>query len=255
MCFTVRMGKPEARARAAVASVVAELEAAGVLAACRELFKTVWSINIARHEPDELGDTAMSLGLQTHQNFITRAERRFLHDERESEDCHWHIEGLTLTRSGNTFVLGLNGARVSVMKAPYEHGRQLQTNQLVRWDGQSHLRAEMAARNSAALGDYRSSPPSDEPLFEDPHARYGNVRDFLLVFAAEQRATLTAAWMGVPVLGDEPLLAVQNLWWDHEATSTAPAASVPATHTTFDERDVPPLTVTLRADDALEGQL
>ena len=254
LCFTGGMGETDFRARKALADIANELERAGVLTACRELFTTVWSTNVARHEPEELGDTAMSLGLQTHQNFITRAERRFLHDEREPEEYHWLVDALTLTRSGNSFVMSLNGARISVMKVPYEQGRQLRPDQLGKWDGHGQLRSEMARRNSIALGNYRSGLPGDVPLFEDAKAEYGVVRDFVLILAGEPMSTLTATWLGVPVLGDDPLIAVQRLWWDNEDAVPATTSLAPADGASFDDRDVPPLTVTLKPREIRENE-
>lgn len=249
------MNEPELRAREGVVAMAQGLKRSGVLSACRDLFATVWSINVARHEPEELGDTAMSLGLQTHQNFITRAERRFQHDEREPEESHWHCDGLSIARSGNAFVMRFDGGRISVMKTPYEHGRQLRPEHLAKWDGQSHLRAEMASRNSTALGNHRSDRPGDVPLFAEPAAECGVVRDFLLIFAGEPRSTLTAAWLGVPVLGEDPLIAVERLWWDEEsALAPVETMSVSAGGVSFEEREVPPLNVTLKPGGAQEMQ-
>ncbi|WGY01805.1 hypothetical protein QI633_25130 [Nocardioides sp. QY071] len=241
------MGRAEVRARETVALLCEDLESVGLVKACRDLFKTVWTINIARHEPDELGDTAMSLGLQTHQNFITRAERRHAHDEREAEESHWNIEGLSLTRSGNAFVMNFRGARISVLKVPYEHGRKLRPDQWGKWDGQSQLRSEMAANNSAALGGYRSILGVDDPLFEDAGPTFGPVRDYLLVLAGEPRSPLTSAWLGAPVVGDYPLIGAQQLWVDEEPEATPVAAvSLPEGLTRFDQLQVPEPAVTLR---------
>lgn len=249
------MGQAEVRAREAVALLCEDLERVGLVEACRELFKTVWTINIARHEPDELGDTAMSLGLQTHQNFITRAERRHAHDEREAEETHWNIEGLSLARSGNAFVMNFRGARISVLKVPYEHGRKLRPDQWGKWDGQSQLRSEMAANNSAALGGYLSILGVDDPLFEDAGPAFGPIRDYLLVLAGEPRSPLTSAWLGAPVIGDNPLIGARQLWVDEEseAASIATASSREGV-APFDQLHVPEPAVTLRSQASKENQ-
>lgn len=243
----------EEAARKDLQAALAKLQEAGVLRLCHDLFRTVWCINVARHEPDELGDTAMSLGLQTHQNFIVRAERRAMGDPREPAEAHWLVEGLHVTRSGNAFVIHFAGYRVSVMKVPSEDGRQLNAEHVARWDAQSRTRLEMAERNSAALGDYRSTFAGDATLFGDTELPVGSVRDFLLVLGGEVPTGLTAAWLAVPVLGEDPLVVSEPVWWDAPEVGSRPAADVVATGGAFDDHDLPPLTVRLKRMTVEEG--
>ncbi|GAC1381341.1 MAG: hypothetical protein NVSMB48_09110 [Marmoricola sp.] len=197
----------------------------------------------------------MSLGLQTHQNFITRAERRHSHDDREAEESHWNIDGLSLSRSGNAFIMNFRGARISVLKVPYEHGRELRPDKWGKWDGQSQLRSEMASKNSEALGGYRSTLGVDDPLFEDVDGTLGPIRDFLLVLAGEPQSALTSAWLGVPILGEDPLIAEQQLWVDEEpADDFATPVALSTSPGRFDKRDVPQPAVTLKTDAVKEGQ-
>ena len=81
-------------AREALEATVETCTGSGLTEAWRILVQDVDSQNLDRYEPDELGDTAMSFGVQCYENLRTRAIRRFRHDDLEAADVHWDINGL-----------------------------------------------------------------------------------------------------------------------------------------------------------------
>lgn len=209
------MSDAQTPVEATLREVVSQFNADGLTSALNALTRDVWTSNVDRFEPEDLGDTPNSLGFQAYQNFTQRALRRFHHDPRESVENHWNIPGLVVTNPRGVLTLSLNGNRVAVLKVPFAHGRKADFGLLSSWENQSDARFKMAARNSHVLGGYRSDVHGQDALWERD-ATAGTVQDFILAWAGEQQAGLTAAWLGVPVLGEDPFMATLRLWWDPE---------------------------------------
>jgi hypothetical protein len=69
----------------------------------------------------------------------------------------------------------------------------------------------------------------------------------MLVWAGGSNSPFTGGWVGLPVLGERPWLAVQNIWW-HKPGAMVPASDEsegPASDT-FSARDMPSPLVSLK---------
>ncbi len=137
----------------------------GLLPYWGQLVRDVYSTNIARFEPDELGDTANSLGSQCSENLKVRAVRRFRHEDSEDPEDRWDVPGLIVGTPRNSLTFSFNDARVTVMKVAYSEGRNPAWDRLVNWDYNSQVRQDLAAANSRAL-NYRTYASIDVPMFD-----------------------------------------------------------------------------------------
>jgi hypothetical protein len=124
-----------------------------------------------------------------------------------------------------------------------------------RWAGESDVRKDAASANAACVGNYLAVPGG---LFEDEPPEAGaaeRLREAMLVWAGGSNSPFTGGWIGLPVLGERPWLAVQNVWW-HKPGSTVPGSREgegPAVDT-FSARDVPSLAVALKQRPRTAGQ-
>lgn len=252
VCFTVVMDAAQDAAFAALDQTVEHLDEVGLIAAWRSLVQDVYASNLDRHEPDELGDTAMTLGTQCSENVKTRAIRRASHDELELVEDHWTIPNLTVTNPRNSLTFCLDGVRVVVMKAPYAAGRAPQWDQLADWEHDSDVRQAVAASNMRTL-QYRTHPAPDDPLFEHL-GRPGVVDNYMLVWAGDSNAPLTAGWLTIPTLGESPFIAVKRIWWDKVPDERLTATRTPSSGPRFDERSVVAPQVTIKPRPTGEAQ-
>lgn len=206
-------------AQSALEATVERLDDSGLLTAIRDLQRTVWTVNLDRYEPDELGDTPRSLGLLTFENFTQRALRRYNHDELEPIEKHWNISGLKVGTPSGVLTFELDGARIVGMKVPPSQRRSPQWDRFADWDNESDTRLEIARENSRVLGGF-TTPGRDQDALADFHAELGRipgvVSKFLYVWAGEFRSPLTSGWLTVPALGGHPFAAVAPLWHDTE---------------------------------------
>lgn len=246
-------------ASAALESTVTRLRESGLLAAIRDLQRTVWSVNIDRYEPDELGDTPRSLGLLTFENFTQRAMRRYNHDELEPDENHWNIEGLKLTTPSGVLTFELGGARIVGMKVPPSEHRSPHWDRFADWDNESNTRLDIARENSKVLGGY-TTPDPDQDVLADFHAELGRtpgvVSNFLYVWAGELHSPLTSGWLTVPALGGHPFAAVAALW--HDTEDDLPRGTRIPTRgpngPSFEEKPAAQPAITLKPKPAVEGE-
>jgi hypothetical protein len=193
----------------------------GVIDLLHELASDVWGACISRYEPEELGDTHMSLGIQAVENFKSRAQRRYRGDDREPPEKLWSVENFTLETPRNVLTLYMPGLRLMAMKTPMTEGRNPRLDLLADWDGQSHARNDIALENTRAMGGWLAPPRGQSELF-DIGATPAAIPNYLLLWSGEQDGPLTAGRLAVPVTGEQPFAAVTDLWWD-EAEADAPA--------------------------------
>lgn len=189
-------------------SAVADgLRVEGVVDLLQALHRDVWTQDLDRYEPEEMGDTPRSLGFQASENL------RELAVQRHREDLAWAIPGLAVTTPNGALELMFRGARVRVMKAGPEHGRTPDWDRLDWGDGDA--RRLMAQRNSRALGGFATHRAPG--LFDDEEGDAAGAQylaDFLLVWTGDMQEALTAGWLTVPMLGERPFMAHERLWWD-----------------------------------------
>lgn len=211
------MSTAENAALEALHHTVALINEVGLTTAMRDLQREVWATNLGRHEPDELGDTARSLGLLCHENYQTRAVRRFRHDDAEPSDKHWDIDGLKVTTPSGVLTFEIGGVRIVGMKVPPAERRSPRWDRVAVWDNESNTRLEIATKNSRALGGFSTPDPGQEQITDFHHELGrvpGPIRDFLYVWAGEAESPLTSGWLTVPALGGNPFAAVAPLWHD-----------------------------------------
>ncbi len=251
LCFTTSMDQAQVAARETLNKVADRCADSGLVDAWQALVQDVYASNLDRYEPDELGDTVMSFGIQCYENLKTRAIRRFRRDDREAADAHWDIDGLRVGTPGNVLTFNFAGARFVTMKVPFSEGRSPNWYRSGDWDQDSQVRSEIATENSDVL-QYETLAPGAWPLFPHPGSP-GDVRSFMLLWAGESEAALTAGWLGIPILGDTPFIAHEQLWWDPEPFTRVTQKSTPDRGPSFDERPVARPAVALK-EQRQEGQ-
>lgn len=223
MCFTddvAATDKPRSVAEHVDSSLVSakdKLEFTGVDALLRELAQDVWASCLSRHEPAELGDTHMSLGIQAVENFKTRALRRFLRDAAEPEERHWDVPGLVVSTPRNVLTLTLPGLRLLVMKTPMTDGLHPRLELIGDWGDQSEARRYAARINSQALSGWSPPEPGQLELVQHVVA-VRPISNYLVMWSGDPDRPLTAGRLGIPIQGAHPFAAVTKLWWDESET-------------------------------------
>lgn len=234
LCLTMGVDEAQTVAAEALDAMVTLCTETGMVDAMRDLVWDVHAINLDRYEPEELGDTPRAFGTLCSENLRTRALRRSRHDELEPVESHWSVPGLTVSNPRNVLTLELAGARIITMKAPFGEGRRPNWERISDWETDSQVRRDLAATNSESL-HYRSHAAGDVPLF--PHgAAPGRVTNFMMIWAGESASPLTAAWLGVPVLGSTPFIDIRSLWWDEEPRTHRISEPSPSRGPRFDQR-------------------
>ena len=239
------MDRAEEAAQRALHTVVNECAESGLTDALRGLVQEVYTTNLDRYEPDELGDTPRSFGFQCYENLKERAPRRAHHDVREHSDAHWRISGLHVATPGGVLTFEFAGARFVTMKVPYGQGRNPNWGGGVDWAHQdSQVRAAIAAENSEVL-QYRTPAAGAASLFAHPGSP-GTVQNFMLLWGGEAKTPLTAGWLAVPVLGERPFIAHERLWWDADRDAQVTQTPMPDRGPNFDERPAAALSMALK---------
>jgi hypothetical protein len=115
------------------------------------------------------------------------------------------------------------------------------------WAGESDVRRDAAAANAACLGTYLAVPGG---LFEDEIPGRDNaarLQEVMLVWAGGSNSPHTGGWLGLPVLGERPWLAVQNIWWHKPGAETSGSSGGEGlAEDNFSMRDLPKLAVSLK---------
>ncbi len=238
----------EAKARAAdgLDAARALWDDTGLTEGMRDLVREVWTTNLERHEPEELGDSARTLGFLCYENLSARIERRIVGHPLEA--TRWGIDGLRVARPQGSLRVELASHNYYVMKAPMGAGLQPDWGSLVSWDVETQTRADIAVRNSRSLGGFIASAWGQDELF-DHSLPQGAVDSFLFVWAGEIVSGLTAGWLTVPVLGDTPFAAVESLWRDDEGDVYKGARRPSPAGPNFDERESPTPALRLKPRD------
>jgi hypothetical protein len=245
MWFTGSMPEASELAQQACDDAAEAWSASGLTTEFGDLVRDVWGTNASRHEPDEFGDNAQTLGFLCSANLCERAERRARgHDY---EPVAWGVDGLTISKPNGSLRLELGSRRFHVMKAPVAAGRSPRWGSFASWEAESHTRHAIAEINTQALGGYHSSQEGQESLWPFITAsQAGAIKDFLVVWAGDLLPVLTAAWITVPVLGDAPFAARKLLWWDDEGGSSFGMRSQAPVGPSFDTKPAPAPAVTLK---------
>ncbi len=210
----------------------------------RHLAQDVWKGVVDRHEPDELGDTNMSQGIQSVENFKVRAQRRADHDPREPSDRFWDVAGLKVATPRNSLMITVPDpdgfpVRMVGMKTPVADGRSPTFDTLVDWHTDSATRLGYAARNSRVLNDYRSGIYGQDQLPGVDGGTDLSITDFMWLWAGDSDGPATAGWIAVPILGTIPFIAIEPLWWDEDDTLSADRRKNTPAGPSYDQRTAP----------------
>lgn len=238
------MDPAQVAARQALEATIEAFRERGLTSALRALVQDVYVSNLDRYEPDELGDTAMSFGIQCAENLKMKALRRFRQDAIEPVDRHWNIKGLEVSTPRNVLTFNLGNTRLITMKVPSSQGRAPDWNRSGDWELDSQIRRTVATQNTHVL-QYRTPAENSSPFF--PHlGSPGDVRDYMLLWAGEADAALTAGWLGIPILGETPFIAQKKLWWDEDTRTGITTTTASDRGPSFDERPATALQLNLK---------
>jgi hypothetical protein len=201
--------------------------ATGVLGALRELVGQVWRTDLNRYEP-ELGDDAMSLGMQASRNLCNLTARR--------------LQGVpgVRARNGRTLEVSYRGRVLHVGKAPSDS---------LTWDVDQVDWADSEVREHAATANSAAYQSASGTLFEDWDALPGQnldpsaLRHLHLTWQGLADGS-TRTWLGFPQLGTPPWYAVLLLDDARVGDATIDVTAVT-------EDDGAPITLNLPDFDAL----
>jgi hypothetical protein len=224
-------------------TVTDEWAATGVLGVLCDLVDQVWRTDLNRYEPD-LGDDAMSLGMQASRNLCNLSAHRLQ-----------GVRGVAAS-NGKTLEVSYRNRVLHVGKAPSDSPSW--NVALVDW-ADSDVRERAAAANTAA---YQSSSGT---LFEGWAALPGQnldpaaLRHLHLTWQGLADGS-TRTWLGFPQLGSRPWYAVLQLDAARlgavtlDVTAPAPADSKPITLNLPDYDDLAEPDVPLiRRSDVIRG--
>ena len=243
-------------AEAALEAAAAKLVDAQVVDHLRGLIQEVWARNLGRYEPDEAGDTPMSLGIQCSQNLHQLALRRVQGHELIEDDDRWDVDDLTVTDPRGVLTFDLPGIHMVTMKVPMADGRMPNWETFADWANESQVREDLARDNSTVLGGYTTAP-KDQLEFEFPTKRIpGMVHNFMLLWSGDPNSVLTAGWLAVPTMGYRPFAAQRQMWWDTEVADGG-RRDLPGTSPLgpgFDQMPSPKPHLSIKPRPAAEGQ-
>jgi hypothetical protein len=181
---------------------------AGAIDFVQEVVRDTWQVNRERWSPERHFDDRNTLGYQTSRNVNNRIYRTM-----ETSNV---ASTVRLETEPGVSILGLAGFRLRVVKAPIESGLAPDLKQDFDWSG-SATRVDAARRNSnnyyPILADELTFDFEDDPRPERLR-RIEACRDVFLLWAAELTSNRTAGWLGIPQLGDLPLMGILDLWED-----------------------------------------
>lgn len=231
----------------AVHTAAEHMNEVGLTDRLRDLVREVWNANLARHEPEELGDTNRSLGFQCSENLRELAVRRILGDQVLAED-RWIVRDLQVTSPHSVLTLKLPGFEIVLMKVPSAHGRNPSWEQFRPWEAESQVRNEIAKENARVLGGSRLQHERQTELEFAEDCAIGVVRRMMVLWAGDTHDGMTSAWLAVPVDWLTTSFAAKtSLWRDELGDSPvkptrAPRFDGPA----FDQRQTAEPQVTLK---------
>jgi len=235
--------------------IVADLRGEGVLDLFERLVARVWKFNVDRHEPSEIGDTNLSLGITAKEN-ITSLVVREAWMTGNSGDLS---ESVHVSVSKGSLLVRAAGVRVRMMKSAASPTlREPRWDSDFIWENESDVRAAAAASNRDSYNPFIIGPGS---LFENIFPPTGSVeqlRETMLVWAGGSDSPFTGGWLGLPTMGERPWLAVENLWWHElDADGRIPLGGDKTPDAdTFSNREAPKPSITLkpRPKTAEQGQ-
>ena len=178
-----------------------------------DLVREVWGANLERYEPEDRGDTTKSLGFQCSENIRELAARRIQGGDLADTEDRWNVSGLQFTTPHGVLTLHLPGLEIVLMKVPYAHGRSPIWEQFPSWEASSQIRDEIAKDNARVLGGSKFQSETQSELEFPDDTSIGVVRKMMVVWAGEPDASLTSAWLTVPVSWSTMTFAAKTPLW------------------------------------------
>ena len=204
--------------------------AVGVLGLLEDAVAAVWERNVARHDPEVAGDTAVTLGITSSENLRTVLLRAA---------PEWEPRGVLVGAPWNSLAVAYDGVVLHLMKAPDGSGSRPDFATL-RWVGE--VRGAAAADNGlvyAPAPDDRAgqlwfdgfgAPP---PAADD--ARVG-LRHVVLVWTGDVSTATTTGWLAVPWEHDTgPMWLAAVPVWAHGPDDVPAPRRVPAVSISFED--------------------
>jgi hypothetical protein len=205
--------------------------AAGVLGLLEDAVAAVWERNVARHDPDVAGDTAVTLGITSSENLRTVLMRAA---------PEWEPRGVLVGAPCNSLAVAYDGVVLHLMKAPDGSGSRPDFATL-RWVGE--VRGAAATANGLVYAPVRDDragqlwfdgfgvPP---PLAPDD-GQVG-LRHVVLVWTGDPVTSTTTGWLAVPWEHDTgPTWLAAVPVWAHGPDDVPAPRRVPAVSISFED--------------------
>ncbi|MDT7741858.1 MAG: hypothetical protein QOE59_936 [Actinomycetota bacterium] len=221
----------DARALAWLRGVADRWAAAGVLGLLEDAVAAVWERNVARHDPDVAGDTAVTLGITSSENLRTVLMRAA---------PEWEPRGVLVGAPCNSLAVAYDGVVLHLMKAPDGSGSRPDFATL-RWVGE--VRGAAATANGLVYAPVRDDragqlwfdgfgvPP---PLAPDD-GQVG-LRHVVLVWTGDPVTSTTTGWLAVPWEHDTgPTWLAAVPVWAHGPDDVPAPRRVPAVSISFED--------------------
>lgn len=218
----------------ALAQIVEQWTTEGPLRTLYSLVGSVWRTNVDRYEPNELGDDALSLGVQSSRNLCNRAVR--------------DLAGMpgVVARDVKTLEVGFAGRVLHTSKAP---------SSAPTWEVQSVDWSTSEVRHDGAVANSQAYLAVEGTLFEDQEPLAGQPADPLalkhlhLTWQGLVDGS-TRSWVGFPCLGRQAWFAVTLLDPAQLGEYARPDCGTRPTEPDFDALDEPPIGLGLRPGQA-----
>lgn len=206
---------PAASAR--LAEIAAQLRGDGVVEMMHEIVGHVWFGNVDRFDPTWLGDTNRSIGANAAENIHTLTRRV------AQDPASWDLqESVRITAPRGSLLVATGSINLHVVKAS-----AMKMLRVPDFDAFSWLADDSETRAAAATANafkYNPWVGGRGTLFDGLVAPNGSahaLNEVFLLWAGGIDAPNTAAWLGLPTVGTEPWLAVEQLWWDETGTGAS----------------------------------
>jgi hypothetical protein len=256
VCFHGSVNKRIEAAETAAYAAAELMTEVGLTRVLADLVRDVWGANLERYEPEERGDTTKSLGFQCSENIRELAARRIQGGDLAAPEDHWNISGLQFTTPRGVLTLHLPGLEIVLMKVPYAHGRSPIWEQFPNWETSSQIRDEIAKDNARVLGGSKLQSETQSELEFPEDSPIGVVRRLMVVWAGEPDASLTSAWLTVPVSWSTMTFAAKTPLWRDEAgdSPSKPLRTPKYDGPSFDEQPAVEPKIAMKPRPVAEGE-
>jgi hypothetical protein len=243
MCFTCCMYAWDSGGLQFLDSLADKFRESELLDWLHKTIGDVWAINMDRYEPAALGDTAGAFGILSAHNIRQRALRAF----QEGEGA-WGARRARASEPDGSLLITAEGVNLHILKAPRSGSRAPLWERDFKWDSNSLTRFNAAQRNAASK-PMQTGISGQDSLFDvaavdrDTRSAVFAFSDVFLVWSGQESTGLTAGWLGIPVIGPSPWVAVSRPLWldetDGGILASNPSLIQPMGSTDFDELEEP----------------